>query len=72
MSEANKIQIYFDKEYKIRVLDPVKFEKSEQLESECGTFVEKIGQFNEKIKSLVEVLEANAERIDSQKMRVRK
>jgi hypothetical protein len=70
MSDANKVQLYFDKEYKIRVLDPVKFEKSELLEKECSTFVEKINVFNEKIQSLVEVLDAHANRIDAQKLRV--
>jgi hypothetical protein len=66
-----KIQLYFDKEYKIRAFDPVKFERSEQLEKECGVFVEKIGSFNEKVRSLVEVLEAHAARIDTQKLKVK-
>lgn len=65
-----KVQLFFDKEYKIRVLDPVKFEKNEQLEKECGVFVEKIGSFNEKIHQLVEILESHAKRIDDQKLRV--
>jgi hypothetical protein len=65
-----KVQLFFDKEYKIRVLDPAKFEKNEQLEKECGVFVEKIGSFNEKIHQLVEILEAHAKRIDDQKLRV--
>ncbi len=66
----SKVQVYFDKDYKIRLLDPTRFEKSEQLEKECGSFVEKIGSFNEKIHTLVEVLEAHATRIDAQKLRV--
>lgn len=66
----NKIQLYFDKDHKIRAFDPVKFERSEQLEKECGTFVEKIGTFNEKVHSLVEVLEVHAARIDAQKLKV--
>jgi hypothetical protein len=41
-----KVKITFDKEYKIRVLDPIKFEKGEELEKECSTFVEKISNFN--------------------------
>jgi hypothetical protein len=66
----SKVQVYFDKEYKIRLLDPTKFEKGEQLEKECGTFVEKIGSFNEKVHTLVEILEAHATKIDAQKLRV--
>ncbi len=69
MSDS-KVQVYFDKDYKIRLLDPVKFDKAEQLEKECGSFVEKIGSFNDKIHSLVDVLEAHAARIESQKLRV--
>ncbi len=65
-----KIQLFFDKEYKIRVLDPVKFEKNELLEKECGNFVDKINSFNDKVASLVEILEQHANRIDAQKLRV--
>ncbi len=64
-----KVQLYFDKENKIRAFDPVKFEKSEQLEKECGSFVSNISTFNEKVHSLVEVLEAHASRIDAQKLK---
>lgn len=66
----DKVKITFDKEYKLRVLDPSKFEKAESLEKECGSFVEKISSFNDKINSLVEVLECHANRIDAQKLRV--
>jgi hypothetical protein len=36
----DKIKICFDKEYKIRVMDPVKFERSEELDVECSAFME--------------------------------
>lgn len=65
-----RIKISFDNEYKIRVLDPVKFQKGEELEKECSSFVTKISTFNEKVNELVKVLEEHAERIDSQKLRV--
>ncbi len=71
MADASKIQLYFDKEYKIRVLEPTKFEKNELLEKECSNFVEKINGFNDKVKTLSEVLEEHAKRIDTQKLRVR-
>ena len=66
----DKVRITFDQEYKLRVLDPSKFEKAEKLEKECSSFVEKISSFNEKVTSLVEVLDCNANRIDAQKLRV--
>jgi len=67
----DKVKIVFDKEYKIRALDPVKFEKGEALEKECSNFVEKISSFNEKVNTLVDILDLHANRIDSQKLRVR-
>lgn len=65
----DKAKICFDKDYKLRVLDPAKFEKGEELEKECTTFVDKISSFNEKVNSLVDVLESHANRIDAQKMK---
>jgi hypothetical protein len=35
-----KIKICFDKDYKIRIMDPVKFSKSEDLGTECTAFIE--------------------------------
>lgn len=35
-----KMKICFDKEYKIRIMDPAKFSKSEELDTECSTFIE--------------------------------
>eukprot|EP00602_Paraphysomonas_sp_CaronLab_P008290 CAMPEP_0185021222 /NCGR_PEP_ID=MMETSP1103-20130426/3907_1 /TAXON_ID=36769 /ORGANISM="Paraphysomonas bandaiensis, Strain Caron Lab Isolate" /LENGTH=113 /DNA_ID=CAMNT_0027552619 /DNA_START=99 /DNA_END=440 /DNA_ORIENTATION=+ len=50
-------------------MDPAKFSRSEELDSECSAFLEKITSFNEKVSDLVEVLEAHAARIDEQKLR---
>ena len=36
----DKIKVSFDSEYKIRVLEPEKFTKAEDLEKECTNFVE--------------------------------
>lgn len=68
--DEGKVKICFDKEYKVRVLDPAKFNRSEELEKECGNFVEKITSFNEKVNGLVDVLDVHANRIDAQKLRV--
>lgn len=35
-----KIKITFDKDYKIRIMDPAKFTRSEQLDSECTAFLD--------------------------------
>jgi intraflagellar transport protein 20 len=67
----DKIKISFDNEYKIRVLDPVKYSKAEELQKESSAFTEKITQFNEKVVNLVDILEKHAARIDSEKLRVR-
>ena len=67
----DKIKISFDSEYKIRLLDPVKFAKAEELQSNSVNFTEKLTSFNEKVNSLVDILEKHAARIDSQKLRVR-
>lgn len=69
MSDS-KVQFYFDKDYKIRVFDPVKFERSEEFEKACGEFVDKISGFNDKVNFLVDILETHANRIDQQKLRV--
>jgi intraflagellar transport protein 20 len=66
----DKIKISFDAEYRIRVLDPAKFTKGEDVEKECSSFVTKITTFHEKVNDLVKVLEEHADRIDSQKLRV--
>ena len=66
-----KVKICFDKDYKIKAFDPVKFSRGEELEKECGQFVEKISNFSEKVNTLVDVLEAHATRIDTQKLRVK-
>ena len=63
------MKISFDSEYRVRVLDEAKFKKSEELEKECSGFLDKIGTFGEKVNSLVEVLEAHAQRIDAQKLK---
>ncbi len=66
-----KITITFDKSYKVRALDPEKFEHAEQLQKECASFTEKVTSFNEKIGELVGVLEQHADKIDAKKAQVR-
>lgn len=69
MSEDNSVQISFDDECRIRVLDPEHFKHSEVLEEGCRKFVDKIREFNTSVHSIVEVLHDNAARIDKEKLR---
>lgn len=64
-----RVKISFDSEYKIRLYEEAKANRSDSLQSEALQFVEKTGLFNDKVKSLVTVLEAHADRIESQKIR---
>jgi hypothetical protein len=40
MAMEDKVKICFDKDYKIRIMDPVKFGRSEELDVECTAFME--------------------------------
>lgn len=64
----DKIEICFDKTYKVRAFDPEKFDHADGLQKECSAFTEKVTLFNEKISSLVNVLEQHAEKIDTKKL----
>ena len=37
--DNDKVRIVFDKDYKIRVMDPTRFSQAEELDKECGDFV---------------------------------
>lgn len=69
MGEDNGVQISFDDECRIRVLDPEQFKHSETLEQECSGFVDKIRKFNTSVHTIVEVLHENAARIDKEKLK---
>ncbi|CAM9482298.1 unnamed protein product [Discosporangium mesarthrocarpum] len=69
MADEKGVQISFDDEYRVRVLDPEQFKHSEALEEECRGFVNKIRDFNSQVHNIVEVLEANAKRIEKEKLR---
>lgn len=69
MSEDNGVQISFDDECRIRVLEPEQFKHSETLEEECRGFVDKIQEFNSSVHTIVQVLHENAARIDKEKLK---
>lgn len=66
----DSVKVTFDKEYNVRLYEESKSIKSDELAKESGQFIEKTGIFNEKVTQLVQVLEAHADRIETQKIRV--
>lgn len=36
----DKVTVTFDKDYKLRILDSAKYDQAEELDKECGTFME--------------------------------
>ena len=65
----DKINICFDDDAKIRVLDPEQFKQTKELEDECTAFVSKLGNFNETVQHLVEMLDTSAARIETMKLK---
>ena len=39
MAMEDKVKICFDQDYKIRIMDPAKFARSEELDVECTAFM---------------------------------
>lgn len=58
-----------DDGHRIRVLGVEKFEHTEQLAEACGSFVKKNDEFRKLMSGIVEVLELNTSRIESEKLR---
>ena len=63
------VAVSFDDDYQIRVLDMDKFKHTEELSEDCNVFVTKIQDFNSTVHTLVEVLDAHAQRIDTEKLK---
>ena len=61
--------VSFDDDYAIRVLDVDKFKHTEELSEDCNVFVNKIQDFNTTVHTLVEVLDAHAQRIETEKLK---
>eukprot|EP00440_Ansanella_granifera_P062553 gb/GFBE01067828.1/.p1 GENE.gb/GFBE01067828.1/~~gb/GFBE01067828.1/.p1 ORF type:complete len:131 (+),score=58.39 gb/GFBE01067828.1/:1-393(+) len=64
-----EVDITFDEDNRIRVMPKEKFKQTEQLESECQAFSEKIQGFSGTVDMLVEVLDGEANKIEQEKMR---
>lgn len=63
------VDITFDAENRIRVLESSKFEAGDELEGECQGFMEKINFFSSNVADLVEVLDNQAKKIEMDKLR---
>uniref|UniRef100_A0A6U9KMZ0 Intraflagellar transport protein 20 homolog n=1 Tax=Oxyrrhis marina TaxID=2969 RepID=A0A6U9KMZ0_OXYMA len=64
-----EVQIAFDEDNKVRVLEASKCKVTEELEKKCTNFTQKIDSFGETVKTLVEVLDSQAEKIEFEKLR---
>ena len=69
MHQENEAKIHFDDESHIRVLHPDKFKHTEELSEDCNVFVTKIQDFNSTVHTLVEVLDAHSEKIETEKLK---
>eukprot|EP00959_Pyramimonas_sp_CCMP1952_P346006 7246587-Pyramimonas_sp.AAC.2 len=55
--------------YRVRVLDPDRYAQTERLKDECSSFTDKIQTLNSVVKTLVDAVDAQAEKIDDEKLR---
>eukprot|EP00501_MAST-03F_sp_TOSAG23-6_P001265 GSMAST32.ASY1.ANO1.1313.1 assembled CDS len=67
--QQNEINISFDDNCRVRVLDQEKFKQTKELEMECTEFVSKLGNFNETVQNLVEMLDTSAAKIEKMKLK---
>mmetsp|Transcript_39625 Transcript_39625/g.55031 ORF Transcript_39625/g.55031 Transcript_39625/m.55031 type:complete len:132 (-) Transcript_39625:336-731(-) len=69
MSTADNRGITFDEFYRIRVLDPERFQQTEQLKEECSAFTDRVSNLSTTVKTLVDAVDQQAERIENEKLR---
>merc|ERR1711924_292166 len=58
------VEITFDDENRIRVLQKDKYKQTENLDAECQGFSEKIETFGGTVNTLVEILDGQAQKIE--------
>jgi len=69
MSDGQQL-IYFDSTYTLRVVEEDKFKDTERLRDEAEKFSEKMGEFQQTVKSLVEGMNKQGARIEAAKLKV--
>ena len=63
------IQVCFDSENQIRILQPDNFRETEALQETCDGFTNKMTQFQSAVQTLVELLDSQTEKIEQYKLR---
>eukprot|EP00344_Euplotes_crassus_P006720 CAMPEP_0197004196 /NCGR_PEP_ID=MMETSP1380-20130617/20149_1 /TAXON_ID=5936 /ORGANISM="Euplotes crassus, Strain CT5" /LENGTH=131 /DNA_ID=CAMNT_0042422913 /DNA_START=15 /DNA_END=410 /DNA_ORIENTATION=- len=63
------INITFDENNQIRVLEADKYRESENLKGECMDFLKKIVTFNDNVEQLIVILDEQAKKIEEQKLK---
>ena len=63
------IQVCFDAENQIRIINPENFKETEALQEKCEDFTSKITQFQANVQNLTELLDMQAEKIEQYKLR---
>jgi len=69
MGDYREVSISFDDDANIRVLDHEKFKRTTELRDECNGFGGKIKNFTESVQTFVQVLDAQAKLIESEKLK---
>jgi len=69
MDRRKAVQISFDDSNRIRILDAEHFKTTESLAEECTTFNDKIHTFSKTVTGLTEILNAQSEKIEVEKLR---
>ena len=63
------VNITFDENNQIRVLAADKYRETENLKGECIDFLKKIMNFNDRVSTLIEVLDSQAQKIEDAKLK---
>ncbi|KAJ8601315.1 hypothetical protein CTAYLR_007212 [Chrysophaeum taylorii] len=69
MMDDDEVKVSFDDKCRVRVLDIEKFQHTEELAETCASFVSKNNEFGKLVAGIVEVLDANAQRIERAKLK---
>ena len=63
------VNITFDENNQIRVLEPEKYRDTENMKTECIDFLKKIVTFNENVEQLMTILDTQSKQIEDQKLK---
>ncbi|CDW81988.1 intraflagellar transport protein 20 [Stylonychia lemnae] len=63
------VNITFDDNNQIRVLSADKYRETENLKGECIDFLKKIMNFNDMVSTLIDLLDAQAQKIEDAKLK---